>query len=430
MKTNRTLIVGVAGAALAVAGLGIAQNLVKETKAEPVASMQALELQALKKKVSHKFINVKLADVLAWLSLEDLSFVADTSSFPDRTATLNFVNQPLGAVLDVVAKVYGGRWERKGEIFTLLPYLNAEIAGIRNWAGAKDAAALPEILELKMEPKDFWVGLKDGQKLDPQDKKSMEAWTKKLEGHLGKDFKGFHPEDMKAWAKSHEEWSKKFGEHMKLFEADVLKNQKHWEQFGKEFGEKWAKEFGDKPHVFEFKKMDPKERAELEKELQKLHGELKLELKDLDPQIRAKVEAELKDLPAKLKAMPLWGHEGKLEGVPFKDLDPKVRAKIEAELKDLPAKVKTMPFAGPDVKIESIPFGVFTPKVRAFGSTTIKLTELLESLSPEQKARMKDQGFLKASDLSAKQREMLGPLKGSWQIVFSKDGQKMTIKSG
>jgi hypothetical protein len=64
------------------------------------------------------------------------------------------------------------------------------------------------------------------------------------------------------------------------------------------------------------------------------------------------------------------------------------------------------------------------------GSSTIRLTELLESLSAEQKAKMKEQGHLKASDLNAKQRELLGPLKGNWSIVFSKDGQTMTIKSG
>ena len=106
------------GMALSVAGhAGWAPQ-----RAQSVASMSALDLPGLKKPITKRFVNAKLSDVLAWLSLEQLSFVADAGEFPSQgQVTLSFKAQPLGAVLDAIADAYNGRWERRGDIFTLRP---------------------------------------------------------------------------------------------------------------------------------------------------------------------------------------------------------------------------------------------------------------------------------------------------------------------
>jgi hypothetical protein len=106
-----------AGMALSVSGHAGASP----QKPESVAAMSALDLPALQKPITKRFVNAKLDDVLAWLSLEQLSFVADSSEFPNKTVTLSFRGQRLGSVLDAIAEAFGGSWQRRGEIFTLRP---------------------------------------------------------------------------------------------------------------------------------------------------------------------------------------------------------------------------------------------------------------------------------------------------------------------
>lgn len=52
----------------------------------------------------------------------------------------------------------------------------------------------------------------------------------------------------------------------------------------------------------------------------------------------------------------------------------------------------------------------------------------LESMTPAQKKTMKDRGFLKLSELSTKQRSMLGDPKGQFQIHFSVNGESVKIQ--
>lgn len=119
-RKMRSLAIGLvcAGMALSVSGhAGLATQ-----RAVQVASMSGLELPGLKKPITKRFVNTSLGDVLAWLSLEQFSFVADAGEFPGKSqVTLNFRNQPLGAVLDAIADAFNGRWEQRGEIFTLRP---------------------------------------------------------------------------------------------------------------------------------------------------------------------------------------------------------------------------------------------------------------------------------------------------------------------
>jgi len=134
-----SLAIGLVCAGLVLSEIGHAGWAVQ--KAQAVASMASLELPALKKTISKRFVNAKLTEVLAWLSLEEFSFVADSSEFPtESTVTLNFRNQPLGAVLDAIADAYSGRWERRGEIFTLRP---VALRGLNSGAPALFGRAVP-----------------------------------------------------------------------------------------------------------------------------------------------------------------------------------------------------------------------------------------------------------------------------------------------
>ncbi len=138
-----SLALGCVCAALALAGSGHAGWAPQ--KAQAVASMNGLDLPALKKPITKRFVNTKLSEVLAWLSLEQFSFVADSSEFPgESSVTLNFRSQPLGAVLDAIADAFNGRWERKGEIFMLRPTAARGLGGIRSPFAPVGAESRPE----------------------------------------------------------------------------------------------------------------------------------------------------------------------------------------------------------------------------------------------------------------------------------------------
>lgn len=141
-RRMRSLAIGMvfAGMALSVSGhAGWAPQ-----KAQTVASMSGLELPALKKSITKRFVNAKLSEVLAWLSLEQFSFVADASEFTqESTVTLNFRNQPLGAVLDAIADAFNGRWERRGEIFNLRPAASNALFGPQSIMPAISGRTVP-----------------------------------------------------------------------------------------------------------------------------------------------------------------------------------------------------------------------------------------------------------------------------------------------
>lgn len=68
-----------------------------------------------------------------------------------------------------------------------------------------------------------------------------------------------------------------------------------------------------------------------------------------------------------------------------------------------------------------------------FTINTGNIEELLKSLTPAQKELHKKQGYLKLSDLTQKQRELLGKgsekIEGDFTFTYNKDGEKLTIKN-
>ena len=73
------------------------------------------------------------------------------------------------------------------------------------------------------------------------------------------------------------------------------------------------------------------------------------------------------------------------------------------------------------------------PGMKGFGlgSNRAQIKDLLESLTPEQKAKQDKQGYLTMEDLTPKQRAMLGdiPKDGNWTFSYSIEGKHVTIKS-
>lgn len=127
MRMGTLAAIAVSTGCLTLGGLAIAQgtgvfdNGTAGSWAPKQGAHQAIKAPALDKKVTKRFTNVPLSEVLAWLSLQDLSFVAENSAFGDRKVTFSFVNQPLGEVIETIAEAYGGTWVKNGDIYTLKP---------------------------------------------------------------------------------------------------------------------------------------------------------------------------------------------------------------------------------------------------------------------------------------------------------------------
>ncbi|HLO99855.1 MAG TPA: hypothetical protein VK171_14770, partial [Fimbriimonas sp.] len=74
------------------------------------------------------------------------------------------------------------------------------------------------------------------------------------------------------------------------------------------------------------------------------------------------------------------------------------------------------------------------PKREALGFKKVDSAKLLKSLTDGQKEIMKKQGFLKISDLTKEQKEMIftdpkAEIKGDFSFILNLDGEKLTIKN-
>ncbi len=77
---------------------------------------------AFDRKVSVTFQSARVADVLKWLEVEGINFVADPRSFGEgRVISLSVKDQPLRDVLNAVARALNAHWEREGNIYILKP---------------------------------------------------------------------------------------------------------------------------------------------------------------------------------------------------------------------------------------------------------------------------------------------------------------------
>jgi hypothetical protein len=120
--------------ALLLGAMGVSSNGAQDPgkpapPAEVAAPTPASLEPALQQRVSVKFENAPLAEVLKWLQTNGVSFVIDQDSIPrDKRVTINIVNQPLDDVMEAIAAAFGGAWERHGSVYSFNDRFRAFIA--------------------------------------------------------------------------------------------------------------------------------------------------------------------------------------------------------------------------------------------------------------------------------------------------------------
>lgn len=491
-------------------------------KPTAVASMGMLDLPGLKKPITKRFVNAKLPEVLAWLSLEQFSFVADAAEFPGQgQVTLSFRNQPLGAVLDAVADAFSGRWERRGDIFSLRPayasrgLFSTEVSALPGLAQNALTAPIPRIAEpglrpgklpppasvstpaprvynltpppiarsLEVAPRIAAPALPPLAITEALKERRNEAfavppvadvtttWSTqdpKANAEVQKEIEQAMREAEKAIRQLHES-----GEWRKAMEKAMAEARSHQDSDEmRKAMEEVRKSLQDMPKSDEWKrawesarsamqkalkegkvydggkgrKMTDKERAALEKSLESLKS-VDIPVFKFDKLFDKMPEGQTFVMPkidGKAFVMPKIDGKAfaipKMEGRNFTFVTPddkefslrnkEIQKHIEEMNKHmrefkLDESGKTRVFTMPEMK------GLEELRPFTFNSSKMRISELLESLTDEQKDKQEKQGYLTLSDLSAKQKAMLGsiPSDGNWTFSYSIDGRKLTIKS-
>ncbi|MBI5705807.1 MAG: hypothetical protein HZC36_02335 [Armatimonadetes bacterium] len=160
-----------------------AMQTYRVTQSSKMAKPSPASTKALQKKITKRFANANLSEVLAWLSLQDLSFVADMGAFPDRKVTFNFKNQTLKNVMDTIAETFGGAWSQKGDIYTLTPkapsfvFSRSGKAGSQPWSSiAPQTFTMTPKGEFKLQPMPnrVWATPKTEFKIEGLPKRNFE----------------------------------------------------------------------------------------------------------------------------------------------------------------------------------------------------------------------------------------------------------------
>lgn len=192
------------------------------------------------------------------------------------------------------------------------------------------------------------------------------------------------------------------------------------------------------PEVFTWRSgLSEKDRKELEQQMKKLH-----ELKDLSDvrvytDVKSISEKELKALEESLKGLKSMPHIFIREG---REMTPAERKKFEESMRKLEVEMKEL---GDDMKVYTMPPMTGQQRKELEGKwfserdlpkapaalRTGTMEELMKSLTPDQRMKHEQQGFLKFSDLSGAQKKMLGSPKGNFTISFNLNGKQLTIKN-
>lgn len=361
-----------------------------------------------------------VADVVKWLTDQGVSFVISDDNLSQKKLMINMVDQPLKDVVGAIADAMGGRWQKRGNVYAFqsagsFPFGSDNLPGMTMDGDMK-------LFTPKGDGKSFMFKGDDGKEhtfVIPKFDGDQFKW-------LGEDGKGL---DMVIPKMDGDKmtWKDKDGKvhsfNMPKMDGKVFK----WSGDGKDFDMVIPKMDGDKMtwkdkdgkvHTFDMPKFDGDKMKWMgddgkafEFAMPKMNGD-KMTWKGEDGKVRTftmpKVDGKnfvWVDKDGKSHKMDLKGLDGK-DGKPFV-------------------------WSGEDGKAFQFSF----PKVgKGMNWTSIgkaDISKLLKSLTATQKAKMKKQGYLKASDLSASQRQMLGGLSGSgnWSFTFSQDGQKVTIKN-
>lgn len=162
---------------------------------------------------------------------------------------------------------------------------------------------------------------------------------------------------------------------------------------------------------------DPKRWEQFSQEMEKFGEKFG---RDMDVKEWQLDDAHRKEVEAQIKAGKAWQ---------FSDAD---RKRVELQVKEMRGQVakaieqarSAQGMAAPTVGEAEIWIGP------SKSGHTLDLKKIYDSLTPTQRARMSGQGYLNVSDLTPKQRLLLGSISGgSWTLSFSENGKKLVIKS-
>lgn len=377
------------------------------------------------KKITVRFKQASVEEVLDWLSNQGVNFV--TSGIPkDAKINLNISDTPLSEVIEVVGHSLGGSFVKRGNTYVFqrgnggftfdgpmtfmkeIPRVDLE--RVKNFEG--QAFAMPEGFTFKMLDSQDPKSQKEIQKMHEEIRKEFgpnSDFMKKLHKELGdakkweslhKDFGIQHERNAKLEA----EMAKRFGDgsaFQKELKARSEQDAKRWEEFGKSmekrFGEgsefeKGMKAWGDKYGKEMEAKFGPN--SKFSKEMRAF------EMKDGKMRELSEKEHEqmMKELGVKLKSlndikMPKMPDMPKMDGKAF----------VMPRMPEMPSN--------------------------SFHSSTI--LDVAKTLSPAQREKNKKQGFLYWSDLTKEQQAKVGPqnLSGDWTITINRNGESFTLKS-
>lgn len=437
-----------------------------------------------KTKVTFEFKNARLGSVVEEFTSKNVK-LSVSPDLADEIISLSFENITLGQALDQIASLVDGAWQRNGNMFTLKRKEALALSPLRYQEGRSLALPLRQLEDLPLlGPLPGIRSIKieqDGKKkkvtMSPIEDKSDPIDHVELEIEGDKVVRGFYfDKDAKApraMSKAQiEMYQKAMDQHAKEWEKWGEQFGKNWEQWGEQFGKQWeelAKQWEKSGKSWE--DMTPEEKAKFEKEMQRFRIELDKELKNMpnmkmapngfqfnlpdvpegmfkfvmpenmSPEEKAKFEKEMKQWKEEFKGSmkEFKNARGHVFVLPpngsFKMVAPEKMSKeqreawekemktwreeVEKTMKDMPKEgFKIIPPEAPN--LERVPKA---PKV-------INFDELYASMSTDQLALMKDRGYLHWSDLSEKQKSMIGTeFKGDFNITITQNDKTISIRS-
>jgi hypothetical protein len=220
MFTGIQATVGLGVLTLAGGAIPFLDSLLNPAEAPQARAGVAAPAQ-VEKRVTRRFNNAPLSEVVKWLSAEGVSFVLKEADVPPNTRiTLNLVNQPLPDAIRAIGTALGGHWQRHGQVYTFqkgtTPFsIVAPPAGVR--------APREGVYFQGVESEEFKKRIEEMMKAVPRDF-DMKAWREGM--GLSKDF------DPKVWfegkefrkitPEERERLRKQLGDSVKVFDREAI----------------------------------------------------------------------------------------------------------------------------------------------------------------------------------------------------------------
>lgn len=398
-------------------------------KQENTQSAFSAQSKQANDRVSVTFKNATVREVLDWLKDQGVSFVVkDEQVDKNARVSLNAVNQPLGDVMNALARSLNGHWAKSKDMWVFQPgatFFEMPAAGVDGtfspgFQGQKMTKEQEEAFRKAMEghSKDMEKWSQDfakkmeGMKFEKLDPKAFEEVHKGMI-ELQKDGKTYHYQ-LKPGQNGFT-WNGK--EYKPLDEKQI----KEMTQKALEMSKQSQKFWSDRDGVY---KMDEKAMKEWQEKMKKL-GQDRL-FASPESGIFKMDEKAMKEWQQKMQKM---GRDGV-----FMAPEGKIYKMDEKALKEWKEKMKKMGQDGVFVTPgQSFKFDQkFTPFFKD-GQSSFKshnLKGIYDSLTPAQTKILETRGFLRYSDLNSNQRAMLGSIgDDSWTISYKTDKVNITIKS-